>query len=182
MYKICIYYGKEMLLIDRPELPHTCRVVMTLVDRMHIKGHDLYVDRFYNSHLLVVELGKVVITVTGPVQSNRKGLPGSFGSKKKERHGTVMGYCADDMLVFYWVDKREVFVITTKHELSMVDAPPKCALLHIHTIHRLVVRLHYAVYIIYALLFLLWCAQAAKLRLGTRLWIQRCAQVYITIQ
>ena len=133
---------------------------MTLAEGMHNKGHDLYVDRFYNSPILAVELGKVGITVTSTVQSNRKGLPESFRSKKEEPRGTVTGYRADDMLAFYWVDKSKVFVITTKHELSMVDVPPR-----------------------YALLFSLWCAkQAAKWRLETRLCIHTCAPVYIAIQ
>ena len=145
MYKICIYYGKETQLIDQPELPHTCRVVMTLAEGMHDKGYDLYVDRFYNSPLLAVELGKAGITVTGTVQSNRKGLPESFRSKKKEPRGTLTGYRADDMLAFYWVDKRKVYMISTKHQLSMVDVPARYVQLHTHNIHSLIPRLRFTV-------------------------------------
>ena len=124
------------------QISRTRRVVMTLADGMHDKGHDLYVDRFYNSPLLAVELAKAGITVTGTVQANQKGLPATFQSKKKEPRGTLTGYRADDMLAFYWVDKRKVFMITTKHELSMVDVPPRYAQLHTHTILSLVPRLH----------------------------------------
>ena len=82
-------------------------------------------DRFYNSPLLAVELGKVGITVTGTVQSNQKGLPECFRKKNEEPRGSMTGYRAGDMLAFYWVDKRKVYIITTKHELSMVDVPPR---------------------------------------------------------
>ena len=59
-----MYYGRETELI-REDLPHTTRVVLTLVEGLHNKGYDLYVDRFYNSPLLATELEKVGITVTG---------------------------------------------------------------------------------------------------------------------
>ncbi len=59
-----VYYGRETELI-RDDLPHTPRVVLTLVEGLHHVGHDLCGDRFYNSPLLATELEKVGITVTG---------------------------------------------------------------------------------------------------------------------
>ena len=64
LHRVCVYYGRETELI-REDLPHTTRVVLTLVEGLHNKGYDLYVDRFYNSPLLATELEKVGITVTG---------------------------------------------------------------------------------------------------------------------
>ena len=64
LYKVCIYLGKETELLQS-ELPHTTRVVLTLVEGLHNKGYDLYVDRFYNSPTLAMELKKLGITVTG---------------------------------------------------------------------------------------------------------------------
>ena len=115
----------------------------------------------YSSPLLAVELGKVGITVTGTVQPNRKGLPESFRNKKEESRGTVTGYRADDMLAFYWVDERKMFVITTKHELSMVDVPPRYTQLHTHTIHSLVPRL-YSAYSFFTLV----CETSDKMKAG----------------
>ena len=88
MTRVRIYYGKETQLIDCP-LPHTVKVVMTLVEPYHDKGYDLYLDRFYGSPLLATELGKVGITVTSTVQSNRKGLPKDIIQKQKDPVGTV---------------------------------------------------------------------------------------------
>ena len=68
VHNMCIYYGKETTLLQ-PELPHTVRVVLTLMEGLHNMGYDLYVDRFYNSPLLAMELKKIGITVTGMYKS-----------------------------------------------------------------------------------------------------------------
>ena len=51
----------------RSDLPHTARVVLTLVEGLHHKGYDLYVDLFYSSPMLATELYKLGITLTGTV-------------------------------------------------------------------------------------------------------------------
>lgn len=63
---LLIYYGKDTELMH-PELPHTVRVVLSLIcgSSLEHKGYDLYVDRFYNSPLLATELLKQGVTVTG---------------------------------------------------------------------------------------------------------------------
>ena len=64
LYKARIYFGKDTQLVD-PELPHTIRVLKTLVSGLHHKGYDLYIDRFYCSPQAANELEKIGITVTG---------------------------------------------------------------------------------------------------------------------
>ena len=59
LYKVCIYLGKQTELV-KPELPHTIRVVLTLLETLDNKGYDLYVDKFYNSPALAMELSKIV--------------------------------------------------------------------------------------------------------------------------
>ena len=82
LYKVAICYGRATELVG-PELPHTPRVVLTLVDGLEDKGYDVYLDRFYNSPLIATELKRKGITVTctlyllliisrhGPEQSQR---------------------------------------------------------------------------------------------------------------
>ena len=120
MQRVCIYYGKETLLINTDH-PHTTRVVLTLVQPYHNRGHDLYVDRFYSSPLLATELSKVGITITGTVQCNRKGLPKDVTTKNKEQIGTVKAARSGNILVLSWMDKRKVLMITTKHNNAMTD-------------------------------------------------------------
>ena len=70
-------------------LPHTVKVVVTLVEPFHHQGYDLYLNRFYGSPLLSTELSKVGITVTGTVEANRRGLLKEVTAKRKEPRGTV---------------------------------------------------------------------------------------------
>ena len=64
LHKVLVYYGRETLL-SQEDMPHTVHVVLTLAQGLENKGHDLYVDHFYNSPLLATELDKLGITVTG---------------------------------------------------------------------------------------------------------------------
>ena len=116
LQRVCVYYGKETQLIDHP---HTIRVVQTLVEPFHHRGYDLYVDRFYTSPLLASELTEVGITVTGTVQSNRKGLPKDVTAKSKnEPRGTIRAARSGNILVLSWQDKRKVLMLSTKHSAS----------------------------------------------------------------
>ena len=115
--RVRIYYGKETQLLDST-LPHTVKVVMTLVEPFQHQGYDLYLDRFYGSP---TELSKVGITVTGTVQANRRGLPREVTDKRKEPCGTVRAARSGDMVALYWLDKRKVLMLSTKHSTAMVQ-------------------------------------------------------------
>ena len=113
-----MYYGRETQLIDNDN-PHTVRVVQTLVEPFHNKGYDLYVDRFYTSPLLASELTKVGVTVTGTVQSNRRGMPKDVTAKKKrEPRGNIRAARSGNILALSWLDKRKVLMLSTKHNAS----------------------------------------------------------------
>ena len=97
------FYGKETEL-GRENLQYNTRVVLTLLDDLHHKGHDLYVDRFYSGSQLAMELDTIGVTVTGSlsiilpnilfvsIRYNRKGLPLVVKSKAKKARGTVEAY------------------------------------------------------------------------------------------
>ena len=118
--QVCIYYSKETQLLDSP-LPHTVKVVMTLIEAFHQQGYDFYLDRFYSSPLLATELSKVGVTVTGTVQTNRRGLPKNVTLKRKDPRGTVRAARSGDMLALSWVDKRKVLMLSTKHSNAVVQ-------------------------------------------------------------
>ena len=135
MHNVVIYYGKETELV-REDLQHNTKVVLTLLDDLHHKGYDLYVDRFYSSPQLVMELDTIGVTVTGnlpisyqiyyyfqlgTVMSNRKGLPLAVKSKAKKPRGTVEAYCSGKILCLSWTDKRNVLMLSTKHKAGMMQ-------------------------------------------------------------
>ena len=46
MHNILVYAGKQTSLLPLPTHSHTKKIVLTLVDYLQDKGHDLYTDRF----------------------------------------------------------------------------------------------------------------------------------------
>ena len=125
LQRVCVYYGREIELIDREDLGQTSRVVLTLIEPLKHKGYDLYIDRYYSSPVLAIELSKIGISVTGTVQSNRKGIPKAVTQGRKEPAGTVHAYRSNDgkgdLLVLTWIDKRKIIMLSTKHSLSRVE-------------------------------------------------------------
>ena len=90
-----------------------------LVKPFHNKGYDLYVDRFYTSPLLASEMSKVGVTVTGTVQSNRRGMPKEVTAKRKrEPRRTIRAARSGKILALSWLDKRKVLMLSTKHNAS----------------------------------------------------------------
>ena len=85
------------MLIDRDNLGQTPQVVLTLVQGLH-KGYDLYVDRYYTSPVLVTQLSKVGITITGMMQNSRKGVPTAVKSGRKEPAQLVLSMCFSPMM------------------------------------------------------------------------------------
>lgn len=125
LHQLRVYYGKDTNLIDRPELKQTVRVVCTLAEPFKDQGYDLYIDRFYSSPELAEELGKMGISVTGTVQTNRRGIPKAWKKKKKRPRGSVQAIRSDDgngkLLLLTWMDKRQIMMLSTKHTTTMQD-------------------------------------------------------------
>ena len=70
MYSIVLYYGRETELINRRELNHTTKVVLTLMQPLAHRGYNLYTDRFYTSPALALELADINTTLTGTSMTN----------------------------------------------------------------------------------------------------------------
>ena len=64
------------------------------------QGYDLYLDSFYSSPLLAMELSKVGIIATSTVPANRRGLPKEVTPKWKDPRGTVWATHYGKMLAF----------------------------------------------------------------------------------
>ena len=121
MHNLLIYYGKDTCLIERPDLSHTCKVVLTLCDYLKNKQYDLYTDRFYTSIPLADELDRIGFTVTGTIIANKKGLPKALKEKTKLKKGTVKAYRSGKKMVLSWTDKRKIIMLSTKHSNGTSD-------------------------------------------------------------
>ena len=125
LHQLLIYYGKETMLVDKPDLGHTVRVVLTLATPLAHKVYILYTDRLYTSPILAAELEKMEMTLTGTVQSNRRGLPEGVKGKCKGKKGEVRAFRSGNQMVLTWTDKRRIIMFSTKHSNNTVEVPSR---------------------------------------------------------
>ena len=118
-----IYYGKNTALINRPELSHTVKGVITLVEYLKNQGHDLYTDRLYTSPVLTNNLNPLGIMITGTMMANKKGLPKTLKKKDKVAKGTITSFRDGNIMVLSWMDKRKILMLSTKYSNNSVDVP-----------------------------------------------------------
>ena len=112
-----------------PTHSHTTKVVLTLVDYLQDKGHDLYTDRFYTSVELADELTKMGFSITGTIQKNRKFLPTKIKKLSKMSKGSVITFRKKEKMLLAWMDKRIVFMLSTKYSNNMVDIQTRLVVL-----------------------------------------------------
>ena len=129
MHNILVYAGKQTPLLPLPTHSHTTKVVLTLVDYMRDKGHDLYTDRFYTSVELADELTKMGFSITGTIQKNRKFLPTKIKKLSTMSKGSVITFRKKEKMLLAWMDKRIVFMLSTKYSNNMVDIQTRLVVL-----------------------------------------------------
>ena len=115
-----IYTGKST---EKSESGLGYDVVMRLVQPLTFQGYELYVDNFYSSPDLFVDLRKSGITATGTFRSNRRGLPTEVvllkAALEKAQVPRGAGYYYRDkktnIVYCVWKDTRVVSVMSTCH-------------------------------------------------------------------
>ena len=113
------------MLVSRPGLKHTTRVLLTLVQPVWNMGYELYTDRYDASLLLARELSNLGITLTGTVMANRNDMPLAVRAKGKRKRGDTKTYCKQNMFVMECTDKRTILTLSTKSSNGMVDIPSR---------------------------------------------------------
>lgn len=134
IYKLCesssgyvwnflIYYGKET--VSGLDGLHGERVVKTLMSDLSDKGHDLYVNRFFNSPSLAEYLESVKTNVCGTVKKNRKKMPKNF-TRKDLKRGEVDAMQYKNMnLIAFKEKKKDVLLLTTIHAADLAKSGKK---------------------------------------------------------
>jgi len=119
-YDIEVYAGKNQ--VDGKGL--ACKVVMDLSRPYLNNGRTLVTDNFYTSLTLANELLKNDTHLVGTLRSNRVKLPEVM--KAKLNKGQIIGKeNTDGIVVAKWRDKRDVSMMSTKHNLDLVDTGKK---------------------------------------------------------
>lgn len=105
---------------DEADNTKTEAIVMRLMKPYLIKGHELFMDNFYNSFELSEKLLRLKTHTNGTLRPNRKSNPKKF-VKKKMKKGEHFWVRRKQVYVSKWKDKRDVLVITTRNHPQMVS-------------------------------------------------------------
>lgn len=113
-----LYTGKEK---NRTETGLAHHVVVDLVDDVRLlgKGHVIVMDNFYSSPALFHDLRSRGFHACGTVRKDRKGLPENVCTATLQK-GEVISSVDDSVMALKWKDKRDVFMISTYHNNSMM--------------------------------------------------------------
>ena len=92
-------------------------VVMKLMEDYLDEGCRLYVDNYYTSPQLFLDLEDIDIYAHGTVRASWKGLPN--GSHSLERGEAVFKKYKSTLTFVQWKDKRDVLCLSTFHGSSI---------------------------------------------------------------
>lgn len=113
-YDFKIYTGSDQI---NPDGNASESVVMELSQSVLHKGHTLYLDDSYSSPELFVTLVKSKTNAIGTIRSNIKNMPRNF-VKAKLKKGECRVRSCNGILALKWKHKRDVHMISTKHETA----------------------------------------------------------------
>ena len=114
-----LYTGKEGDSVER-NLAH--KVVLQLVadERLQHKGYVVVTDNFYSSPALFRDLVEQGFGACGTARKNRRGIPPVIVSAPLIK-GEVASSWDDGILSLKWKDKRDVLMLSTYHDDTMVQ-------------------------------------------------------------
>lgn len=96
-------------------------VVMELSDGYLMTGRTLCTDNFYTNIELAHRLLNSDTHLLGTIRSNRRGLPKSIVNKKLKVGEVVAAQNPDGVVVMKWRHKRDVMLLSTKHDASLAS-------------------------------------------------------------
>ena len=119
-----IYTGKEKVAPTAQELSLSERVVVDLMQPLLHKGYHLYTDNWYTSLLLYKYLHCYGTLACGTIRSNRKGFLEQVKNAKLRRD-EQLACRSDELLEIKFKDKKDVYMLSTIHDDSMVHWPDR---------------------------------------------------------
>ncbi len=105
----------------KKELGFGGAAVLSMLEPYFDKGHRVVVDNYFNSPKLARYLISKKTYVLGTVQKRRKGMPKNRRMLRKMKKGEVEVFSDGSILVERWCDRRDVNMLNTFMEHSMVN-------------------------------------------------------------
>ena len=100
-------------------------VVMQLLEGRKHKGHYVYIDNFYSSPTLFIDLQKEGTYASGTVCTNHHQFPRELKDSRLGR-GEMETVYHKHLTAVHWVDKRDVYVLSTIHQNETVQVSQRC--------------------------------------------------------
>ena len=95
-------------------------MVINLVKDLARKGYNVYCDNFYSSPSLFLQLYTMGFGACGTARIDRRGIPSEF-QKGKLKKGEMMTYRDGPLMGLKWMDKRQVVMLSTIHDNTMIE-------------------------------------------------------------
>ena len=123
--KFKLYIGKYEKYEGTPSgFGHTYDIVMDLTKDFLNRGYHLFMDNYYSSPLLYVNLWERGIGATGTLRPNRKGTPKVMGQARlpeKQKPGDMICMHNRNLLCVRYQDKRSVVLMSTVDDIQPVE-------------------------------------------------------------
>ena len=97
------------------------RVVMKLMEQYQGKGHCVFIDNFYTSPQLLLDLLAHSTYCVGTVKTNRKDFPVQLIPEETMDPGSFRFATAGQLTAVWWRDRRDVYALSTMHNKSVVN-------------------------------------------------------------
>ena len=97
------------------------RVVMKLIEQYQGKGHCVFIDNYYTSSQLLLDLLARSTYCAGTVKTNRKDFPVQLIPEETMDPGSFRFATAGQPTAVWWRDRRDVYALSTMHNKSVVN-------------------------------------------------------------
>lgn len=114
--KFAVYTG---VLDDFGGTGHAANIVLHLMEEKLDVGHSLFMDNYYNSYRLALQLLDRKTLCSGTLRLDRKDLPAEIKSAKLAK-GETMALYSEGVMVGLWRDKRQVSYVSTEFGNDMI--------------------------------------------------------------
>lgn len=112
-----VYTGSTTEINITQNLGTSGSIVKTLMLPFLSKSHHLYTDNWYSSPDLFQFLYENETGACGTIRKNRRNIPKLTANLRPGEHQISS---TSNMMIFKWMDKREVYMLTTIHDFQMV--------------------------------------------------------------
>ena len=101
-----------------PDSTQTTKVIVGLMQKGNLlgRGHHVYIDDYYSSPDLFLELHKKEFFACGTCRKNLKNLPKALTTAKLKRKGDCFIRRDGYLLCLKWQEKKDVLMLNTIHD------------------------------------------------------------------